>query len=158
MSLGTQIQSYRKRAHLSQEQLAEQLGVSRQAVTKWESGQSAPSTKNLAQLAGILNVSLDELAELTAETDTAAEPDQKEIDHGKPEIGNEPQASKKKNSASRIYIIIPAVLAAVLLLIFLFGGQLLADFAITVINLLLLGGFIYLLFLIIKALKRIGGD
>ena len=83
MSLGTQIQSYRKRAHLSQEQLAEQLGVSRQAVTKWESGQSAPSTKNLAQLAGILNVSLDELAELTAETDTAAEPDQKEIDHEK---------------------------------------------------------------------------
>ena len=40
MSLGERISQARKRAGLSQEQLGEQLGVSRQAVSKWESGLS----------------------------------------------------------------------------------------------------------------------
>ncbi|MBT9775661.1 helix-turn-helix domain-containing protein [Clostridium sp. MCC353] len=150
MSLGTQIQIYRKRAHLSQEQLAEQLGVSRQAVTKWENGQSSPSTKNLAQLAGILGVSLDELAGMTAEagmeTEEAAEA-----------AVSESQAPGKKSSVRRIFIGILVVLVAGLFLCFLVGGQLMADFAITVINLLLLGGFVYVLVLAVKALKRIGG-
>ena len=46
-TLGQRIREHRRRAGLSQEALARRMDVSRQAVTKWESGQSAPSTENL---------------------------------------------------------------------------------------------------------------
>lgn len=61
MTLAERIQAQRKNCGMSQEKLAELMGVSRQAVTKWESGQSAPSTKNLFQLAEILGVTVDML-------------------------------------------------------------------------------------------------
>lgn len=51
----------RKHAGLSQEGLAEQLGVSRQAVSKWECGECAPDTENLIALAVLYEVSLDDL-------------------------------------------------------------------------------------------------
>ncbi len=70
MSLGTNIREHRKRCGLSQEKLAELVGVSRQAVTKWETGQSAPSTENLLRLAEIFDVSLDAL--ITAGTPEAS--------------------------------------------------------------------------------------
>ena len=46
---------------LTQEQLAEQLGVSRQAVSKWEKGLSEPSTANLLALAKLYSISVDTL-------------------------------------------------------------------------------------------------
>lgn len=46
---------------LSQEALAEKLGVSRQAVSKWERSESSPDTDNLIALAKLYGVSLDEL-------------------------------------------------------------------------------------------------
>lgn len=46
---------------LSQEALAERLGVSRQAVSKWERGESSPDTDNLIALARLYNISLDAL-------------------------------------------------------------------------------------------------
>lgn len=49
----------RKKAMLSQEELASKLGVSRQAVSKWETGESIPDMNNLAALAEIFDVSLD---------------------------------------------------------------------------------------------------
>lgn len=45
MALGDRIKECRQAAHLSQEKVAELLGVSRQAVTKWEANQSAPNKK-----------------------------------------------------------------------------------------------------------------
>lgn len=51
----------RKAAGLSQEALAAQLGVSRQAVSKWERSESSPDTDNLIALAALYGVSLDEL-------------------------------------------------------------------------------------------------
>ncbi len=51
----------RKQAGFSQEALAEQLGVSRQAVSKWERSESSPDTDNLIALAQLYGVSLDEL-------------------------------------------------------------------------------------------------
>lgn len=51
----------RKLAGLSQEALAEKLGVSRQAVSKWERSESSPDTDNLIALAKLYGVSLDEL-------------------------------------------------------------------------------------------------
>ena len=55
-TLGERIRAARQAAGLSQEKLAEQLGLTRQAVTKWETGQSAPSTENLLRLAEVLGV------------------------------------------------------------------------------------------------------
>lgn len=67
MSLGTRIKECRLKAGLSQEKLAALLGISRQAVTKWESDQSAPSTDNLFRLAEVLGTTVDFL--ITSETD-----------------------------------------------------------------------------------------
>lgn len=52
---------YRKDNNLSQEALAQKLGISRQAVSKWERAEASPDTDNLVELAKIYNVSLDEL-------------------------------------------------------------------------------------------------
>ena len=51
----------RKEHKLSQEELAEKLGVSRQAVSKWERSEASPDTDNLIELAHIYGVTLDEL-------------------------------------------------------------------------------------------------
>ena len=61
MTLGERIQTHRKRAGLSQEQLAERVGVSRQAVTKWESGKSTPGTGHLFRLAEVFGTTVDRL-------------------------------------------------------------------------------------------------
>lgn len=67
MTLGEKISELRKRAGFSQEKLAELLDVSRQAVTKWESGKGNPDTENLIRLSEIFGVSLDELCGKEAE-------------------------------------------------------------------------------------------
>ena len=51
----------RKYSSLSQEALAEKIGVSRQAVSKWERGEASPDTENLLALSKIYSVSLDDL-------------------------------------------------------------------------------------------------
>lgn len=53
----------RKNNNMSQEQLADKLGVSRQAVSKWESGSSIPDMEKMMQLCKILNCSLDDLVD-----------------------------------------------------------------------------------------------
>ena len=61
MTLGTIIQTKRAQRGLSQEQLAEQVGVSRQAVSKWEVGDAIPDTDKLVPLARALGITVDEL-------------------------------------------------------------------------------------------------
>lgn len=63
MSLADNIRSRRQELKLSQEYVADQLGISRQAVSKWENGQSEPTASNLAELAAIFEVSLSELVD-----------------------------------------------------------------------------------------------
>lgn len=63
MKLGEKIKLLRTQRHLSQEALAHMLGVSRQAVTKWESGAAMPSTANLLSLCDALGVSMNELTD-----------------------------------------------------------------------------------------------
>lgn len=59
MKLHKKIYYCRKRAGLSQDALAEKLGISRQAISKWETGESVPETGKLAALAAALGVSID---------------------------------------------------------------------------------------------------
>lgn len=59
MNFETRLYELRKKAGLSQEELANLVGVSRQAVQKWEAGTSRPDVDNLTALAGYFNVTLD---------------------------------------------------------------------------------------------------
>ena len=61
MTLGEKLKDARKQASLSQEQLAERLGVSRSAVAKWETGNGIPDVGNLKVIAQLLDVSIDYL-------------------------------------------------------------------------------------------------
>lgn len=70
MSLGENIRTLRQQAHLSQEKLAELVGVSRQAVTKWEKGQSEPNCENLLLLAEVLGTTVPQLTALPAQSNS----------------------------------------------------------------------------------------
>ena len=72
MTLGERIVHYRKRQGLSQEQLSQRLGVSRQSVSKWERDESLPEADKLPLLAKTLGVSLDAL--LSGEEEAPPQP------------------------------------------------------------------------------------
>lgn len=67
-SIGNRIQKFRKEKGLTQEELAEKLGVSAQAVSKWENDVSCPDITLLPQLCRVLGISADEL--LSGKNDT----------------------------------------------------------------------------------------
>lgn len=75
MTTGEKIQYYRKKLSLSQEELGQKLLVSRQTVSLWENGQTAPTIDNLVRLKEIFGVSVDEL--LGCETETAENNEEK---------------------------------------------------------------------------------
>ena len=62
MSVGQRITELRKQQNISQLQLAKDLGISRQAVSKWENGQSLPDTEKMIQLAEILDTDIEYLS------------------------------------------------------------------------------------------------
>ena len=67
-TLGEALKAHRTRCKMTQEFVAEAIGVSRQAVSKWESGASDPSTSNLLALAKLYGVSAEELLREAAGT------------------------------------------------------------------------------------------
>lgn len=67
MDLGSKIRKLRFRASLTQEQLADRLGISAQAVSKWENAVAMPDISLLPELSDIFGISIDELFDLTAE-------------------------------------------------------------------------------------------
>lgn len=71
-SLGEVLKENRLRCKMTQEFVSETLGVSRQAVSKWENGTSDPSTSNLIALAKLYGVSSEELLKRT-DTDSKSE-------------------------------------------------------------------------------------
>ena len=75
MSIGERITSLRKTKDLSQGQLANLMGVSRQAISKWENDQTSPDTLNLIKLAEVLDSQIEFLATgNTPDTPQAPEP------------------------------------------------------------------------------------
>ena len=60
-SLGETLKEHRTRCHMTQEFVAESLGVSRQAVSKWENGSSEPSTTNLIAIGKLYEIPPEEL-------------------------------------------------------------------------------------------------
>ena len=63
MEIGKKIMDLRKKNSLSQEELAEKVGVARQTISKWELGETSPDLKQAKELSKIFNVSLDELTD-----------------------------------------------------------------------------------------------
>lgn len=61
MEIGNKILELRKQKNLSQEQLAEKMGVARQTISKWELGETSPDLEQSKQLSQLFNVSLDDL-------------------------------------------------------------------------------------------------
>lgn len=61
MIISSNIKKYREAQHLTQEELAKQMNISRQSISKWERGDTLPSIENLIYLSELLELSLDEL-------------------------------------------------------------------------------------------------
>lgn len=61
MTFAEKLKSFRRKTGMSQEQLAEKLGVSRQAVTKWETDAGIPDIENIMAISALFDVSIDEL-------------------------------------------------------------------------------------------------
>ncbi len=85
LAMAQRLVDRRKAAGLSQEALAAQLGVSRQAVSKWERSESSPDTDNLIALAALYGVSLDELlyGEAASDADGSEDGSTETVDEAK---------------------------------------------------------------------------
>lgn len=88
MTFGQNLQQMRRQAGLSQQQLAERLGVSRQAISKWELNATKPDIDNVIQLSKLFSISIDELL-------TGEKPQNKQ---------NYPQPVEKKGQNRKEYI------------------------------------------------------
>ena len=67
MSLGSSLMNARKKCGLSQEKVAEKLGVSRQTISKWELDETLPDIRQAKQLSALYRVTLDELIDFDVE-------------------------------------------------------------------------------------------
>lgn len=78
MALSEKLYTLRRKSGLSQEQLAEQLNVSRQAISKWESGRSLPESDKLLAISQYFHVSLDFLMREDGEQSDSPADDKRE--------------------------------------------------------------------------------
>ncbi len=78
MKFANKLQQLRKERGMSQENLAEQIEVSRQAISKWESEQSLPEIDKLIKLSNLFEVSVDELIKDEIHVNTEKKPTSKE--------------------------------------------------------------------------------
>ena len=86
MSIADRILMLRKSKGMSQEQLAEAVGVSRQAVSKWESEQASPDPEKIIALSEIFGVTTDYLLKgIEPEEEAEIEPEEKKTEESKPE-------------------------------------------------------------------------
>lgn len=81
MNIAERLQELRKNAGYSQEQVAEMLGLSRQAVSKWESGQGKPEIDNIVKLTEIYNVSADYILLGTEKEAAVPATEKRELSH-----------------------------------------------------------------------------
>lgn len=89
--LSEKIYALRRKSGLSQEQLAEKIGVSRQAISKWEGGLSTPELEKLKALSDCFHVTIDELIgnQVTSSTGDAVQTEENQSPHkaGESRIG-----------------------------------------------------------------------
>lgn len=105
MTLGEKIYKLRTKRSMTQEQLAEKIGVSRQSVSKWETDSAIPDIEKLKLLAEIFEVSITELLGMECEEDTKRKDEKERIEHCQKEI-------KRWKRYAIVLIAISAVLLA----------------------------------------------
>ena len=119
MILAEKIIALRKKAGWSQEELAYQMGVSRQSVSKWESGTSIPDLERILKLSQVFDVSTDYLLKEEIETDPvsiAMETDRDEVqktitlDMANQFMDIKIRGAKKVASGTAAYILSPVLL------------------------------------------------
>ena len=102
--LSDNIRSYRKKNNLSQDELAEKIGVSRQSVSFWETGQTQPTIDNIIALSRIFNISSDELLGNTENINTT----QNEASVG---------SAKNKKNKTPWFVLIGIIIAVIICVI-----------------------------------------
>ncbi len=95
IEIANRLYQYRKQMGLSQEELAEQIGVSRQAVSKWERAEASPDTDNLIALSKVYGVTLDEM--LTGRAENAENPQQSTEQEPKRDETAQPEEEKPQS-------------------------------------------------------------
>lgn len=95
IEIANRLVKLRKEKGLSQEELADKLGLSRQAVSKWERAEASPDTDNLICLAKLYGVSLDDLLNTEDDLDTIVEEQVKQEDSGKTENNSSNEDNKE---------------------------------------------------------------
>ena len=110
MNIGDRIRNLRKEKNLSQEEVAEELQISRQSVSKWESGQSVPEISKVIQLSDLLGVSTDDLLRGTEEGST-----------------NGPSGEEKKSARRIGHLIVHIISGVVIVFLLLVIWSIMAD-------------------------------
>lgn len=113
MQLSEKLVKLRKAKGLSQLKLAEMMDVSRQAVSRWETGKAAPSTDNLKYLGSLYNVPLEYLLH----------DDESEPVYLNQEPGQESSVKDTKKSNRKIALLIAAGVIIVILFAMFFGNK-----------------------------------
>lgn len=111
--LSDNIKNYRKKSNMSQDELAEKLGVSRQSISLWETGQTQPTIDNIIALVKIFNISSDMLL---------GSSDSINVSQDKTPAAEEPKKKRKTGLILAIIFVIAAIVIAVILTVFLFGN------------------------------------
>lgn len=118
MTLDKKLTRLRKKAGLSQAEVSEELDVSRQAVTKWETGLSRPSTENLQALSKLYNVPLEYLLDESEDELPAPAP---EVPAAESEP--KPEIQKKEKRGIRWLAIGAVILVLLACFLFWYGGR-----------------------------------
>lgn len=150
MTIGEKIQKCRKERKMSQEELASGLGVSRQAVSKWELNESVPDTENVIELGRIFQVSLDYLLK----TEISETEEVLEAENDSP---GEKTSGLERERAVKSYRR-PAFIAYVVICILIIAGAWYLDSTavgiIYILDITFLWGMGYLIWLLVKALRK----
>ncbi|HKM33915.1 MAG TPA: helix-turn-helix domain-containing protein [Lachnospiraceae bacterium] len=102
IEIANRLVNLRKQNNLSQEALAEKLGISRQAVSKWERAEASPDTDNLILLSRLYGVSLDQLLQ-TVDEIPAAEPEESDSEETKEKEAESKDTSGENTSTNNEY-------------------------------------------------------
>ena len=118
IKIANKLVELRKKNGLSQEELADKLGLSRQAVSKWERAESSPDTDNLICLAKLYNVSLDELLN-TDETieEISREVKEKEEEKNKGHESEKKELTEEEIKRNKRFNLIQAILSGSLFIV-----------------------------------------
>ncbi|MDE7400482.1 MAG: helix-turn-helix domain-containing protein, partial [Clostridia bacterium] len=115
VEFGERIYNLRRKSGLSQEEFAIKLGVSRQAVSKWETGQSVPDSEKAAAIGAYFGVSLDWLINGTETAEPAAQP----VAEPEKQPAIVPEASEVKSVKKKPGVVRALIIAGIITLAFI---------------------------------------